>query len=152
MAKFYPARFGPGSSQHSLTIKRARYVMALTFYYGSGSPYAWRVCLALEYMAITYALKPISFSAGDLAKPEYGAVNPRRKVPAVIDGDFPLYESAAIVEYLEEQYPAGKSLFPGSVKQRAIIRRLVREADEYLAHALEHLGRAGPVHEAGQMG
>lgn len=113
--------------------------MALTFYYGSGSPYSWRVWLALEYKAIAYALKPISFSAGDLAKTEYGAVNPRRKVPAVVDGEFPLYESAAIVEYLDEQYPAGKTLFPGGVRQRAIIRRLVREADEYLAYALEHL-------------
>jgi len=113
--------------------------MALTFYYGSGSPYAWRVWLALEHKAIAYTLKPISFSAGDLSKPEYLEVNPRRKVPAVVDGDFSLYESAAIVEYLEEQYSAGKPLFPGGVRQRAIIRRLVREADEYLAHALERM-------------
>jgi len=42
----------------------------LTFYYGSGSPYAWRVWLALEHKAIAYELKMISFSAGDLKKPE----------------------------------------------------------------------------------
>ena len=113
--------------------------MALTFYYGSGSPYAWRVWLALEHKAIAYELKSISFSAGDLAKPEFVALNPRKKVPTITDGDFSLYESAAIVEYLEEQYSTGKVLFPGSVRQRAVIRRLVREADEYLAHALERL-------------
>ena len=113
--------------------------MALTFYYGSGSPYAWRVWLALEHKGIAYEKKTVSFSAGDLAKPEYVALNPRSKVPTITDGDFSLYESAAILEYLEEQYSTGKVLFPGSVRQRAAIRRLVREADEYLAHALERL-------------
>jgi glutathione S-transferase len=113
--------------------------MALTFYYGSGSPYAWRVWLALEHKAIAYEMKTVSFSAGDLTKPEYLGLNPRHKVPVITDGDFSLYESAAIVEYLEEQYSTGKMLFPGSVRQRAVIRRLVREADEYLAHALNGL-------------
>ena len=113
--------------------------MALTFYYGSGSPYAWRVWLALEHKSIAYELKTVSFSAGDLTKPEYLAMNPRHRVPTIADGDFYLYESAAILEYLEEQYSTGKVLFPGSVRQRAVLRRLVREADEYLAHALEPL-------------
>ena len=113
--------------------------MALTFYYGSGSPYAWRVWLALEHKAIAYELKTVSFSAGDLTKPDYLALNPRHKVPTITDGGFALYESAAIVEYLDERYPSGNKLFPGSAAQRAVIRRLVREADEYLAHALDRL-------------
>ena len=113
--------------------------MALTFYYGSGSPYAWRVWLALEHKSIAYELKSVSFSAGDLAKPEFVALNPRKKVPTITDGEFSLYESAAILEYLEEQNSSARVLFPGNVRQRAVIRRLVREADEYLAHALERL-------------
>ena len=111
----------------------------LTFYYGSGSPYAWRVWLALEHKAIAYDLKTISFSAGDLKKPEFLKINPRHKVPAITDGDLALYESAAIVEYLDEHYASGKKLFPGNTRQRALIRRLVREADEYFAHAQERL-------------
>jgi glutathione S-transferase len=113
--------------------------MALTFYYGSGSPYAWRVWLALEHKAIAYELITISFSAGDLKKPEFLKINPRQKVPAIADGDLALYESAAIVEYLDEQYASGKKLFAGTTRQRAVIRRLVREADEYFAHAQERL-------------
>lgn len=113
--------------------------MALTFYYGSGSPYAWRVWLALEHKAIAYEMKMISFSGGDLTKPEYLVMNPRHKVPTIADGDFFLYESAAILEYLEEQYSTGRVLFPGSVRQRAVLRRQVREADEYLARAQRRL-------------
>ena len=112
--------------------------MPLVFYYGSGSPYAWRVWLALEHKQLAYELKTMSFSAGDLRKAEYLAINPRHRVPAVVDDGFSLYESAAILEYLEEKYP-GPKLFPGDVQQRAIVRRLVREADEYFADAMDEL-------------
>lgn len=113
--------------------------MALTFYYGSGSPYAWRVWLALEHKDIPYEFRMMSFSAGDLKKPEFQKINPRHKVPAILDGDFAMYESAAILEYLDEQYASGRQLFPGDTRSRAVIRRLVREADEYFAHAQERL-------------
>ncbi len=113
--------------------------MPLTFYYGSGSPYSWRVWLALEHKRIPYELKVLSFSAGDLKKPEYATINPRRKVPVIVDNDFALYESSAINEYLDEQYPNEPNLFPGDVRQRALVRRMVREADEYFAAAMETL-------------
>lgn len=113
--------------------------MALTFYYGSGSPYAWRVWLALEHKTIAYEFKMVSFSGGDLTKPDFLKLNPRHKVPVIVEGDFSLYESAAILEYLDEQYSSAKKLFPGSARQRAGIRRMVREADEYLAHAMDRL-------------
>ena len=112
--------------------------MALTFYYGSGSPYAWRVWLALEHKGISYELRTMSFSAGDLRKPEYRAINPRGKVPVVVDDGFALYESVAILEYLDERYP-GTKLFPGDVRQRALVRRMVQEADQYYALAMEKL-------------
>jgi len=81
----------------------------------------------------------MSFSAGDLKKPEFAALNPRHKVPTIVDDGLVLYESAAILEYLEERYSSGKTLFPGNVAQRAVIRRLVREADQYLTHSMERL-------------
>jgi glutathione S-transferase len=112
--------------------------MALAFYYGSGSPYAWRVWLALEHKHVAYELKTMSFSAGDLREPEYLAINPRHKVPAIVDEGFALYESVAVVEYLDERYP-GPKLFPGDVRQRALIRRMVQEADQYYAVAMEKL-------------
>ena len=114
--------------------------MSIVLYYGSGSPYAWRVQLALEHKALPYELKVLSFSAGDTRKPEFLALNPRHRVPVIVEGDFVLYESNAIVEYLDEAHPAtGAPLFPGDVRTRALVRRLVMEVDAYLDKALDSL-------------
>lgn len=114
--------------------------MTIQFHAGSGSPYAWRVWLALEHKALPYELHMLSFQAGDLKKPEFVAINPRRKVPAIVDDGFALYESAAIVRYLEECYPdSGKSLFPGNCTTRAVTNRMIAEVDAYVAPAIEHL-------------
>ena len=114
--------------------------MAITLYYGSGSPFAWRVQLALEHKALPYDRKVLSFSAGDTRKPEFVALNPRHRVPTIVDGDFVLYESNAIVEYLDEAYPGrGQPLFPGDVKNRALIRRLIMEVDSYFDKATDEL-------------
>ena len=59
----------------------------------------------------------LSFSDEDTRKPDFLALNPRHRVPMLIDGDFVFYESNAIVEYLDEAYPAtGAPLFPGDVR------------------------------------
>jgi glutathione S-transferase len=114
--------------------------MAITLYYGSGSPYAWRAQLALEHKALPYELKVISFAAGDTRKPEFLALNPRHRVPVLVEDDFVLYESSAIVEYLDEAYPGrGAPLFPGDAKTRAIIRRMICEVDEDFDAALDPL-------------
>jgi glutathione S-transferase len=114
--------------------------MAITFYYGSGSPYAWRVHLALEHKALPYDRKILSFAAGDTRKPDFVALNPRHRVPTISDGDFTLYESNAIVEYLDEAYPGrGQPLFPGDPKNRALIRRLIMEVDNYLDEPVDKI-------------
>jgi glutathione S-transferase len=107
--------------------------MAVRFYYASGSPYAWRVWLALERKGIPYHLKTLSFDAGDLKTAEFAALNPRRRVPVLVDDDFVIYESSAVVEYIEDRWPNGPALFAAEPRKRAIERRMVREADQYLA-------------------
>ncbi|HEY7945940.1 MAG: glutathione S-transferase family protein [Burkholderiales bacterium] len=114
--------------------------MGITLYYGSGSPFAWRAQLALEHKALPYDLKVLSFAAGDTRKPEFVALNPRHRVPVLVDGDFVLYESSAIVEYLDEAYPGrGAPLFPGDARTRAITRRIIREVDDDFDAALDPL-------------
>ena len=78
-------------------------------------------------------MKTLSFDAGDLKTPEFSALNPRRRVPVLVDDDFALAESAAIVEYIEDRWPNGPALFANEPRKRAIQRRMVREADHYLA-------------------
>ncbi|MGH8565673.1 MAG: glutathione S-transferase family protein [Gammaproteobacteria bacterium] len=112
--------------------------MAITFYCGSGSPPAWRVWLALEHKRLAYALRMLSFSGSDLKSEDFARLNPRRKVPVLTDGAFTLYESVAIVEYLDDRYPhAGDGrLFPEDLQARALTRRLIQEVDHYLAPAV----------------
>jgi glutathione S-transferase len=112
----------------------------LKLYYASGSPYAWRAQLALEHKALEYERILLSFAKGDLKQPEYLARNPRGKVPVLVDGDFTLYESGAILEYLDEAYPAqGRRLFPGDAKQRAVQRRVILETNDYFEKAADPL-------------
>jgi glutathione S-transferase len=112
----------------------------LKLYYGSGSPYAWRVQLGLEHKALPYERILLSFAKGDLKTPEHLARNPRGKIPVLVDDDFALYESGAILEYLDEAYPGrGRPLFPGDAKARAIQRRVILETNDYLDKAADPL-------------
>jgi glutathione S-transferase len=112
--------------------------MSITFYCGSGSPPGWRVWLALEHKRLPYTLELMSFSGGDLKTEAFGRLNPRHKVPVLSDGGFTLYESVAIVEYLEDRYPESGDgpLFPKDPEARAVTRRLIQEVDHYLAPAV----------------
>lgn len=112
--------------------------MALVFHYGSGSPFGWKVWLALEHKQIPYEFRLLSFDRGDLRTPEFLAVNPRGQVPAIVDDGFALWESHAIVEYLEERYPP-RPLLPAAPRQRATVRRLMLEADHHLFDAQSDL-------------
>jgi glutathione S-transferase len=106
--------------------------MALDFYHGHGSPFSWRVWLALEHKQVPYELKVLSFQAGDTEKPEFVAINPRHQVPTIVDDGFALWESMAILEYLDERFQGGKPLYPGDTRSRARIRRLACEIQVYL--------------------
>lgn len=108
--------------------------MAITFYWGSGSPPSWRVMLALEHKKLPYESRLLSFANGETKTAEYLAINPRGKVPAIVDDGFALYESVAILEYLDARYPdAGSPLYPRDARAAATARRLVQEIDHYLA-------------------
>ncbi len=106
--------------------------MALDFYHGHGSPFSWRVWLALEHKAIPYNLKVLSFQANDTTKPEFVAINPRHTVPTIVDDGHAVWESLAILEYLDERFASGAKLYPGDAKSRARIRRLIDEMQGYL--------------------
>ncbi len=106
---------------------------SMTFYFGSGSPYAWKVWLALEHKKLPYEAKRMQFDNGDLKTPEFAAINPRRKVPTLVDNGFVMYESSAILDYLEDAYPdSGDPIWPRSVQERAVARRRAAEVVAYI--------------------
>jgi glutathione S-transferase len=76
-----------------------------------------RVLWALEEAGLAYRVHALDFARGDLSSPEYLLVNPFGLVPAIDDGGFKLFESAAIVRYIAEK--TGK-LLPASAEGHAL--------------------------------
>lgn len=105
---------------------------SLCLYWGSGSPFAWRAMLALELKGLPYASKLLEFSKGEHRSPEMMALNPRGKVPVLVDGDTVVYESLAVLAYLDRRFPV-PPLFGATPKQAARVWRLVSEHESYVA-------------------
>lgn len=114
--------------------------MSLEIYWGSGSPYAWRVLLAAELKRIPYVPKLLEFSKGDLQTPEFLALNPRGKVPVIRDGDFVLGESLAILSYLDRKHP-DPPLFGRTPEEAGRIGLAIAEFESYLREPLTILSR-----------
>ena len=64
----------------------------------------------------------VSFKDRETQSPEYLAINPMGKVPALVDGDFNLWESNAILTYLASTFPETKAL-PTDIRGRADVDR-----------------------------
>ncbi|HKX50638.1 MAG TPA: glutathione S-transferase family protein [Candidatus Binatia bacterium] len=108
--------------------------MALELYWGSGSPFAWRVMLTLEVKGLAYQSRLLEFSKGDHKAAGFLKLNPRGKVPLLKDDDFVLNESLAIMAYLDKKYPA-PPLFGTSSQETGLIWRAVMETEAYLLSA-----------------
>ena len=108
--------------------------MAIELYWGSGSPFAWRVMLTLEVKGLAYESKLLEFSKGDNKTPDYLRLNPRGKVPTLKDGDFVLYESLAIMAYLDRKYP-DPPLFGKTPEETGLIWRKLSECESYMVSA-----------------
>ena len=112
----------------------------IRLYYASGSPFSWRVQLVLEEKGLPYEPILLSFDKGDVKSPEHLARSPHGKVPALSDDALTLYESTAIVEYLEERYPT-PALLPADPAARASLRIEELECVDYLATAFRAVAR-----------
>lgn len=102
--------------------------------YGAlASPYVSRVVLTARWKGIDLPIAPTP--GGGIRSPEYQAINPIGKIPALdVDGQH-LAESVVICEYLED-LQRGTPLLPQDAMARARVRLLIRIADLYvLPHA-----------------
>lgn len=87
----------------------------LKFYY-SLAPNPMKVALFLEEAGLPYEAIPVDTRKGEQHSPEYLAINPNAKVPAIIDGDAVVFDSNAILLYLGEK--TGQFMPGNSPKER----------------------------------
>ena len=105
------------------------------------TPNGWKVTIALEEMGLPYEVQLVNIAAGDQFKPEFLAIAPNNRMPAIVDPDGPdgkpvsIFESGAILQYLGRK--TGK--FYGSTERELI------EIEQWL---MWQMGGVGPM--AGQ--
>src|ERR1700729_4589352 len=72
-------------------------------FYFSGAPNPMKVALFLEESGLPYEAMPVDTRKGDQHKPDYLAINPNAKVPAIVYGDVTVFDSSAILLYLADK-------------------------------------------------
>jgi len=95
-------------------------VQLYTYYRSQAS---FRVRIALNLKGLKRDDVFLHLERGDQFAPQYRAVNPQMVVPTLIDGGARLFQSLAILEYLEEKYPE-PPLLPPDIAARAWVRGL----------------------------
>lgn len=88
----------------------------INFYFNPG-PNPTKVALLLEELGLEYAVTPVDPARGEQFAPEFVAINPNSKLPALTDGDATIFDSNAILLYLAEK--SGRFLSDGAPEQRA---------------------------------
>src|SRR5512138_2277813 len=71
------------------------------------TPNGWKVSIMLEELGLPYRVIPVNIRAGEQFRPEFLAISPNNRIPAIVDhapadgGDpLPIFESGAILMYL----------------------------------------------------
>jgi glutathione S-transferase len=90
--------------------------------YEFGPTRSIRARWTLQELGVDFEAITVNLVKGEHTQPDYLKVNPAGKLPALVDGDFVLTESVAIVLYLAEKYPDRRFL-PEDLKQRAELDR-----------------------------
>lgn len=92
--------------------------MKLYSYWRSSASYRVRIALALKGIAYEYLSIHLAREGGAQYGEDYRKLNPQARVPLLVDGDFKLSQSMAILTYLESQYPQ-PPLLPADAQTRA---------------------------------
>ncbi|WP_262689629.1 maleylacetoacetate isomerase [Kordiimonas aestuarii] len=92
-------------------------------YFRSSAAYRVRIALALKGLEYKYEAVNLVPGVSEQKSDAYRRLNPQGRVPYFVDGEVKLSQSPAILEYLDEVYPATKLLPEGAV-DRAYVRQL----------------------------
>ncbi len=97
--------------------------MKLYGYWRSTAAYRVRIALHLKGIEFDSASVHLVKNGGEQHKDNYAALNPNQLVPTLVDGDFSLNQSLAIIDYLEAT-TSGLSLYPDDIQNRAKVQAL----------------------------
>ncbi|NEO13094.1 MULTISPECIES: glutathione S-transferase family protein [unclassified Moorena] len=125
----YPSQESEFSSQENFQVSQSS--PQLKLYSGLRSR-ATIVQWYLEELGVPYEYILLDMKAGEHKQPEYLSINPMGKVPAIVDGDFKLWESGAILVYLANKY--GET--PSSLEEQSEIVQWVLFANATLGLGL----------------
>lgn len=106
----------------------------LTIYALDLSGPALKVLYVANALGLDYEKKGIDLAGGEGQSPEYKKIHPAGKVPAIVDGDFNLWESNAIIRYLADK--ANSELYPRDLKQRALIDQWIDFASLHIQNGM----------------
>src|SRR5690606_37005555 len=88
----------------------------------AASPNSLRVTAVAYQVKLPLELVPVDLAKGEQRSPEFARLNPNNKIPVLVDGDFVLYESGAIMHYLAELKPRAK-LVPKDRQARMLMHQ-----------------------------
>ena len=108
--------------------------------YEFGPTRSIRARWTLQELDVPFEAVTVNMMKGEHRSPEYLAVNPAGKLPALVDGDLVLTESMAIVTYLAEKYP-DKGLIPANLKERADFHKWIMFTATELEQPLWRIAR-----------
>lgn len=113
-----------------------------------------KACAVARYLHSPVEFVRVDLGHGEHLKPDFAAINPNRKVPALETGGKTIWESAAIMCFLARQ--AGSDLWPDDDRQVEVIRWLSWDARQFLPfagvfyfeHVIKPMFGIGPADEA----
>ena len=79
--------------------------MTIELYAFPPSPRAFKVMVVANHLGLDWTLRPLDLIKGEQKAPEYAALNPNMRMPTLKDGDYVLWESGAILQYLAGKKP-----------------------------------------------
>ncbi|XP_067671878.1 glutathione S-transferase 1-like [Haliotis asinina] len=98
----------------------------IQLYHFPASPPCRSVRMTAKALGVPIELKHLDFMNKEHLSPEFLQINPDHIVPTIIDGDFTLWESRAIMRYLVGKYGGeDNSLYPRDLQKRAEVDRLL---------------------------
>lgn len=109
-------------------------------YWASGSPHCWSVLLALELKRRPWRSHLLNTDLQEHKAPHMLAMNPRGRLPVLRDGEYVVFETLAVLYYLDLKYQA-PPIFGRSPEEAAVIMRVINEFQAYTEEGLLRIVR-----------